>query len=268
MRLIKILAVFLLPVVLLVPSGCGDSDNPIKVGLPGNNPDPWAGLPAITPEMVANADFDNSEPGLMALWYGDELLASGALFARFRDRLKEVRETYGGSIPEANITFQFPYKVGKLLIQLSEEAAAEFRAGTYTEWDSLNTLFGVTSIDTSVLFTDCNCVSLHFKGQLHPKYLAEYYRPLAGVILCEPNGYGGDWSNMYPWLVEGKVTFLARDAWGDCPSGCLNSHFFYFRENDQGGMDYIGSWLTGFEVESEPEPEWWAEARAAYDFYR
>jgi len=270
MRHMKISTVLVLFVFALFISGCSDSESPVTNDPPGQNSNPWAGLPVITPEMIELANFSDSnlEPGLMALWYVDGLLASGTQFALFRDKLENLRESWSDSIDEVNIPFQFPYVPGELIVRLTETAAQEFLDGSYTEWDSLNTLFYLDRADTMPAFSTSRMVLLSFKGRLHPKYLAEYYVPLEGVESVTPNGYAGDWSNLYPWMVGDRVTFLARYAWGDCPSGCLNSHFYYFRENETGEMEFIGDWETGFDIENpDPEPDWWTEARAAYDFY-
>jgi hypothetical protein len=86
---------------------------------------------------------------------------------------------------------------------------------------------------------------------------------LDGVRYAEPNGFVGDWSNVYPWRLDEGMSYLWRDAWGDCPAGCINSRFWYFRVTDA-GIEYVGT----FDKWVDPEPPWWGEAKSAYFRYR
>ena len=256
----KLTGLILIIVILMMAllSSCGrsvrstdDPDDPVV-------PNP----PAVTPGMIDSADFPDEEAALMALWYCDQLIPAGEIYAQFRDALKSLRRDFGRSIPEVNIKFRFPAVVGELIIGLNDSAVAEIRNGTYHAWDSLNTLFRLKKIDTSFLSNDFNWVKLVFRGRLHPNYLALYYKNLPGVIYAEANGIIGDSPNIYPWILDGRVTFLARDAWGDCPSGCIESHFFYFKETDS-GFELIGDWRFW-----TPVPDWWEEGRTAFCKYQ
>jgi len=218
--------------------------------------------PAITPGMIDSANFPDEEAGMMALWYCDELIPSGDVYVRFRDALKELRREYCCTTPEVKIRFVFPSTVSQILIGLTDSAKAEYRNGTYHAWDSLNALFQLKSIDTSMFAGIFSTARLTFKGKLHPVHLALYYKNLPGVEYAEARAFGGDWSNLYPWILDDKVTFLARDAWGDCPSGCIESHFFYFKETDT-GFAFIGDWSFW-----TPVPDWWEEGRTAFCAYR
>jgi hypothetical protein len=77
----------------------------------------------------------------------------------------------------------------------------------------------------------------------------------------EPNGYGGDWSNVYPCVDPDQRTYLFKEGSGDCPAGCITNEFWYFRITD--GIEYVGT----FKLREDPEPAWWPEAKRALDRY-
>lgn len=261
MRALIIFSVSALALIACLLS-CGNSGDSIIGGSAKDLDNDGPGrLPAITPEDIEESDRAHKEAGLMALWYCDELIASAEIYLKFDTALKFLRNTYADSIPEVNIPFQFPSVVSQILVCLTDSAVQEFRNGTYHQWDSLNTLFRLEQMDTSVYFDITHSVKLTFKGQLHPKYLAGYYEQLEGVVWAERNGYMGDWPNIYPWILDGRVTFLVRNAWGDCPAGCIHSHLFYFKETDS-GMEYLGDWQN-----CDPLPWWHEEAKAAFCKY-
>ena len=86
---------------------------------------------------------------------------------------------------------------------------------------------------------------------------------LDGVRSAEPNGWSGDNNNVYPWRLDGGgLSYLWREGWGDCPAGCINNRFWYFRVND-GLIDFVGT----FQLHADPEPHWWEEAKRAWYHY-
>ena len=249
-------SIFILASLVLA---CGDSDKNASGPGPDDPVDPP--LPAITPGMIDSADFADTESALMTLWYCDKLLPDGNTYIMFRDALRDLRRIYWHDYPEVKIKFVFPSVPSQIVVYLTDSAIAEIRSGSYHAWDSLNTLFRIKNIDSLPLHEEMNHIRLSFEGQLHPNHLALYYKNLAGVTDAQAIKYDGDWPNLYPWILNNKVTFLARDAWGDCPSGCLESHFFYFKQGDS-DMTYIGDWQYW-----TPVPDWWPEGRTAFCAY-
>lgn len=256
-RLCIILSVVFIGLLIFA---CGDSTK--SPSGPGPGGPIYQPPPAITPEMIDSANYySDTEAALMALWYCDGLIPSGEVYVRFRDALRELRWTYWHDIPAVKIRFIFPAVPSQILVSLTDSAITEFRNGTYHAWDSLNVLFHLRSIDSLPLLEEMKYVRMSFEGRLHPDHLRLYYEMLPGVTGAEAIKYGGDWPNLYPWILDDKVTFLARDAWGDCPAGCTESHFYYFKEADTGFI-YIGDWQFW-----TPVPDWWAEGRTAFCAY-
>ncbi|MCK5613660.1 hypothetical protein KAR91_67970 [Candidatus Pacearchaeota archaeon] len=216
-----------------------------------------------TPGLSAVIDYPrpDREAEEAALWLSGELEAPEELYISIRSDLALIRGNYLPIIPEVGITFFPPWVPGMLLLGVTDEAKQQIRLGVYHDLDSLNTYYHLAAMDTS---RNINYVKLTFKGRLHPKILSIPYGAVPSVIYAEPNGFGGDWSNVYPWTYDGGITYLFRKGEGDCPAGCIDSYFWYFRVSDASIVEYVGTW----KLRDQPEPHWWAEARVAFDHFR
>ena len=56
-----------------------------------------------------------------------------------------------------------------------------------------------------------------------------------------------------PFLFE-EFKYFFRDAWGDCPAGCIISDIYYLTSK-QGQFEYKGSWSNQDEPDP-PRPVW------------
>ncbi|MFH1373695.1 MAG: hypothetical protein ABII79_07870 [bacterium] len=212
-------------------------------------------------------DEDRTEAELAAIWLSGELVAPDSLYRRLLWGFTTMREKYGQHIAEVAIRFQFPVRPSVIDVKLTDSAAQQFLDGSYTEWDSLNNRFGLRHLDTGVCcFEHFHYVRLMFGGLQHPNVIAGEYRELEGIQNSGSSEHAeGDWSNMYPWIANGKLTFLLRSAWGDCPAGCMYSRFWYFVE-EQDGLILVGKW-EDVDIQSPPPPAWWDEASVAFHTY-
>jgi len=249
-HLVKTIAIlsFTLLLLALIIFSCKRSTSPIIK--PPDNPDEWE-----TPRA-------NREAEEAALWLSDSLIAPEYLYNKILYLLAAIREKYGEEIPQVQITFTPPWVTSQLLLVLTEEAIQQIRAGEYHNLDYLNSALRLTSMDTTLLRAG-PIVLLIFEGRLHPKRLAELYEPVPSVIYAGPNQRGGDRSNVYPWIIGGGLSYLFREAWGDCPSGCIYSCYWYF-EVTSSGIEYVGAWDPAL----EPEPDWWERAKRGMYHYR
>ena len=58
------------------------------------------------------------------------------------------------------------------------------------------------------------------------------------------------------------LSYVFREAWGDCPAGCINSEYWYFQK--QGGeFDLLGQ----FNPREGDPPLWWDDADQNLGFY-
>jgi hypothetical protein len=213
-------------------------------------------------EQTPRAD---KEAELAAIWLSDELLAPESLYQEIRDGLSIIRSEYenGEVLNPYGMYFQYNLVESRVHVEFSDSIITQIRQGTYTGWDSLNTLYRMTEIDTS-WFSFIDWVTLDFKGRLNPEILARYYGQLDGVIGAEASSYGGDWSNIYPWIVDGQLVFLFRRAWGDCPCGCEYSHLWYFKK-ENGSYKLIGDFNSSIDSLAPP---WWQEVKQAFCKFR
>ena len=138
----------------------------------------------------------------------------------------------------------------------------QIRNEQYHAWDELNEKYEVTTIDT-LLLDWLGLTGLSFRGRLHAHRLAELYSVLPGTWAVSPAASRGDWPNVYSRQTREGMTYLFRHGWGDCPSGCIYSEFWYFRVDDN-WPTFVGHWVPH---EQPNVPEWWEEARVNRDHY-
>ncbi len=202
----------------------------------------------------------NVDADVMALCLSGELTAPDDLYDQLDRDLQFLRSTYGGTVPKINqISFRPPWVVSCLLIAFTDASAVLVSQGTYHAWDQLNERYHLKNIDAQSIATSKMAV-LNFDGRLHPRRLAELYKGLPGVLYAEPNGVIGDGPNIYPRKTELGISYLLRDAWGDCPAGCMHAELWYFsRRLVLTPPALIGQWLSV--PGAGPVPLWFAEAR-------
>lgn len=205
--------------------------------------------------IVWETPRENREAEEAALWVSDSLVAPENLYNAILNDLAVIRTKYGDDISEVQITFVPPWVTSQIILGVNDEAKAQILAGKYHDLDSLNTALRCTGGPIRSVGMG-NSILLSFKGRLHPERLAELYKQVKSVVWAEPNRFAGDWSNVYPCgSVDGRG-YLFREAWGDCPSGCTENCFFYFKVKSS-VIEYVGGWCTMV----GPEPDWWSEVK-------
>ncbi len=237
-------------IVALMLLSCCDSDPPMS---PRNKLPP--GPFDVTPR-------EHGEAEIVALWLSGELIAPQELYEEIRDGLTELREQFKDSIPAVYYQPRPHWVSGEIAGMFSEEAAVRVRSGTYSDMDSLNEALRLSRMDTlNVDWYNPKLLYFHlyFEGRLHPERLIEMYERIPSLLWVD-NGYVfiGDRSQYYPWVIDDGVSYLFREAWGDCPAGCIYSEFWYFREVNS-TIEYVGHW----DRQAEPPPSWWDEAKTA-----
>ncbi len=213
----------------------------------------------LTPREHAEAEW-------AALYLSNEMTASDSLYNHVLSGIYYLLERYSDSIPEAKIRFSYPTFKSDLTLSFTDSAKIKIRAGEYHAWDSLNEFYRVSVIDTIKLM-NMYLATIRFTGRLNPSLLCEKYNALPGVWNVSP-AYSliGDGPMKYVDIKYGQLRFLIRNAWGDCPAGCMASHYFYFRQSNT-GLDFVGDWNP---QEIENPPVWWDEVKLLkqdYDQY-
>ncbi|TFH53061.1 MAG: hypothetical protein E4G91_11795 [Candidatus Zixiibacteriota bacterium] len=241
---------------VMVFASCSDSGNPVK-------PDPTDRIRA----MIAQTPRADTEVELAALWLSGEFVVSESLYVEMREALKAIRITCGSPFPLiGGIQFAHPWGTRQIMPLLSAQGMSDYRAGKHHDLDSLTELLNGETIDT-LFFSlyDSFRVTIQFAGILNMDSVEVMYNSLSSVAGFDHYGTVGDGPNLYPWrLSDGRLTLLFRDAWGDCLSGCIYSHFWYFRMSGD-SIEYVGDYVLDG---SNPEPDWWSEGKAAYHKFR
>jgi len=209
--------------------------------------------------------FDNEEAELLALIMSGELCAPKKLYDQVDGNLQTIRDRWGDSIPYLrSIQYRPFWSPSYLGLGVDSDALADMKAGTYSAWDSLNEFFHLDQvIIPSSPYSDDHYAALSFVPRLDPRGLTDAYAGLPGLRWVQPNVPIGDWSCIYGGRHGTTATYLFRNAWGDCPSGCLTSEFWYFRA-DGDSIEYVGNWTLSSDT---TRPAWWSEARTNWEDY-
>ena len=111
----------------------------------------------------------------------------------------------------------------------------------YAVFDSLfmdlelevKTIIGSSNPVIVILETE-NC--LHLEGVINA------FQDLNGVNFVEPDYLIGDGNNITAQVENGYTDLIFEHGWGDCPSGCIFSHFWQIRVDDDCAVEFIDSW--------------------------
>jgi hypothetical protein len=206
---------------------------------------------------------EDAEAEWAALWLSEALVAPESLYQQVHSDLARVRAAYGDSISQLRTIFFGPQpRYTGIDVSLTDSAYAAYLLGDYHSWDSLNQYFGLVQTQILDLRPYGIWFFLSFRNRVNGDSLAGYYAHLPGVRRAEADGFGGDFSNVYPWRVGDQRTYLWRYGYGDCPAGCIDGQFWYFRVNDS-TVEYLGTFVRT-RVDTPGTPPWWEEAKVAY----
>lgn len=117
----------------------------------------------------------------LALVLSDGVTARQATYDRLVADIAAIKADF----PEvADINFLLGYDPGTLLLTLTPEAAAAAAAGTYHEWDCLNSWYDASEVR---LLDPLNVATVHFRGRLRTDRLIAEYAALDGVLAAAQN---------------------------------------------------------------------------------
>lgn len=215
-------------------------------------------------EDVVPMPWAKEEAEFIALCLSGELVAPNDLYNQVLNDLKAIRSAFGDDFKLINrLAFTPPWIENCIIIGFDDTTAKKVANGEYHAWDELNKKYQVFTKDTTSVERYGYAI-LYFKDRLHPCRLAELYAVLPGVRHTGPNRLDGDWPNVYPRQTGNGITYLFRDAWGDCPSGCIHNEYWYFVFEENQPL-FIGHWTRH---ENLQEPDWWDEAKQNIEQYR
>ena len=96
----------------------------------------------------------------------------------------------------------------------------------HTGFDALNRAVGLRAITTFSHLPDMFVID--FDSDMDVSGVAARYESLDGMITTSPDAPMGDGPGIQVLRSNGEWFLVFREAWGDCPSGCMHSalHFF------------------------------------------
>ena len=207
--------------------------------------------------------MENEEAELAAMWLSGELVAPVKLYEQIRDELFLIRSTWQDSVTETGIVFVPFLRASYLSMGFSSATYDSILAGTYHAWDSLNSYYRMEDMSFIEMLTH---VSMIFEGRLNPILLAEAYSGLPGSRYIQAGGFVGDMPLLWIYNARGKLKYFFRNAWGDCPAGCIYSTFNYFEVVDDSAI-HRGSWYPEYPPDYDNAPVWFDTVLMARDNY-
>ena len=236
-RIAMIVARLVVCCCALTLTGCSDS---INSGAPGEaaapvivRSDAWEPPTLTEAAILAHRILRSQDDRLLLDAVEQRELAReiGPLLSRIRDAYPAV----------ADINVRAPYAFGELLLTLEpwlfevvsslldgQTGPIVLRTG-HTEFDALNERLGLSVV--ADLFPSSTTAIFYFNEYLNVPAAVTAYATMEGIESAEPNAYLGDGPDIDAVKSKGRWYVVARHAWGDCPSGCINEELYFFIVN-------------------------------------
>ena len=119
-----------------------------------------------------------------------------------------------------------------------ESGSSPFALRTgYARFDTLNALLGVRAVD---VFPNIESVVFHFDPTADLDHVVMQYSALVSEVRSvDLDVLLSDGPDIEVSASQGNLFFVFRDAWGDCPSGCINVdlQFFVLRDGEVERVD-------------------------------
>lgn len=204
------------------------------------------GCCTIVLSLVATVGWADLTPcgnaEILALEVTGDLVADPALVLQIGEDLGIIRAAY----PElADVDVTPSWTPSYIYVGLTEEAWAEYEAGTYTALDSLNAEYGILSIGT---FSFLETLRLSFEACYNSEVLASIYAPADGVLSTSVSGLGSATSHDITCPQLWHYTFMKGD--GDCLAGCIYTEYWEFSVIDGALvlLDHYGNYRAGVDA--------------------
>lgn len=122
---------------------------------------------------------------------------------------------------------------GSVLVKMMPNAYADFVAGDPTDMVELGDSLGAIVYDDLGLTIVPRLVVIEFDRPLHPLRLEELFEALTSIEYADANGIAGDGNDITRVAPD---RYLFREAWGDCPAGCIYENTWLFEIGDTGAV--------------------------------
>lgn len=141
----------------------------------------------------------------------------------------------------ASISYSGLYDPSSVMIEGSPELFQKLKAGTYDApaFECLAKLYGLKRVDVDSL-RRLELGVLEFDGVYNTVVVAKQVRSLPGVLSATPGPGMGDGPTICLGRARDLWHYVLVDASGDCMSGCIEHHFFYFVSRADGSVEARG----------------------------
>ncbi len=139
----------------------------------------------------------------------------------------EAREAYAG---RKGLILELSREVLASLSRVVGNGSGPFALRTgHARFDALNAMLGVRAVG---VFPGFNAAVFHFDPTVDLDHAAIRYSALNEVYSVELDALLFDGPDIEVSRSKGTWYFVFRDAWGDCPSGCINVDLYFFIAQD------------------------------------
>lgn len=196
-------------------------------------PPECAGLPGTDDELELTPRLD-AEAEVLARRVAGTFTADTPTYERIRRDLASIR----ARVPAVASVRGGRYAgVVSLVVDVSTYASME--AGDYTAWDCLHARYGWTSprmqSSGSIRLASGSVV-----GRYDMTAIAALYEQLPGVATAGLTGWPDGPRVCAERDPDGTFHYVFNDASGDCPSGCMEHHLYYFASEPDGAITIKG----------------------------
>jgi hypothetical protein len=198
----------------------------------------------------------------LAMAISRELTAPRNLYNRIKKDLAMIRQEFEDEVPAVAIRFQPSWTSGSVVMKIDTTILLDSTSEAFRVFESLNSAFGFVTFRHE--WDDW--YSLELDGRYNPvRLIDQFYHLVPGGIyyMGRAPGYIFDRPEMFLARDGSIFRYFFRNAWGDCPAGCLYERIHCFSVNGR-RVTYHGSYNRR-ESPPPPQPDWYSIYVAAYD---
>lgn len=200
---------------------------------------------------------DDLEAETAAYFLSGTRLAPTYLFDKIQEELGFIRSQHD-TVTGVSVGYWPSTLPSCLLLRFDSVVTESIRSGEYHSWDSLNDLCNLDTFSISYGY-----ISMQFEGFQNPVALFDIYKSLPDLWHISTNGLMGDGPGLFLSKEGENIKYFFREAWGDCPAGCIYSRFSFFTVSDSMAT-FHGSYQPVYPSDSPgPHPSWYHAALQA-----
>ena len=190
---------------------------------------------------------------MLAISMTDTITAPQAVYDRLTKDVPAMQDVLENKMDSSVMNYEgskinhIPLRSGRTLIIGSDTNTIQrMKNGTFSEWECLASWYKLEHLEEYFGVI----VIATFNGVYNLKKISEEFKNLPGVRYVEFNSRLGGGSSVRGKMEGETWHFVFEAAWGDCPAGCIYSHFYYLTTKPGAGPIFVEEWVKG------GRPEW------------